>query len=117
MDREECERRSQGKKVGDAVAGERSRRSRSSIRHVKSRPRWPRPLAMPEWMATMARSIVWEFARPMRRGASPNFPSRWRLRFQIGYMSSMHALVRQKLSVVGKTQGPVTTTSFRARTR
>nr|ASK49566.1 hypothetical protein [Agrobacterium larrymoorei] len=74
---------------------------------------------MPEWMAAMATSIVWEFAGPMRRvrRASPNFPSRWRLRFQIGYMSSMHALVRQKLSVVGKTQGPVTTTSFRARTR
>ncbi|MNL52152.1 hypothetical protein D3C87_1753020 [compost metagenome] len=58
-DRKERERSSQGKKVGDAVAGERSRRSRSSIRHVKSRPRWPRPLPMPEWMAAMATSIVW----------------------------------------------------------
>lgn len=119
MDREECERRSQGKKGGDAVADERSRRSRSSIRHVKSRPRWPCPLAMPEWMATMARSIVWEFAGPMRqvRGALPNFPSRWRLRFSIGHMSPMLARIRKNdLLLMQDALGPVAAKLARART-
>lgn len=119
MDREECERSSQGKKVGDAVAGERSRRSRSSIRHVKSRPRWPRPLAMPEWMAAMATSIVWEFARPMRqvRGASSSFPSRWRLRFSIGHMSPMLARIRKNDPLLMQDAlGPVAAKLTRART-
>lgn len=39
--REECEPVCRGRKSRTAVAGRRSRRSRSSIRHVKSRTCWP----------------------------------------------------------------------------
>ncbi len=77
------------------------------------------PLAMPEWMATMATSIVWEFAGPMRqvRGASPNFPSRWRLRFSIGHMLPMLARIRKHdLLLRRNALGPVAAKLARART-
>lgn len=52
-----------GRKLRTAVAGRRSRRSRSSIRHVKSRPRWPRPVFRPMDLA-MRPSVIAEIYHP-----------------------------------------------------
>jgi hypothetical protein len=49
LSREECEPVRRGRKSRTGVAGERSRRSRSSIRHATSRTCWPQPkLTRPE---------------------------------------------------------------------
>lgn len=58
-------------------------------------------------------------AGPMRqvRGASPNFPCRWRLRFSIGHMSPMLARIRKNdLLLMQDAFGPVAAKLARART-